>query len=120
MNIFVGSLSAAVTAEDLRAAFAEYGTIIDAVIVRDTETGWPRGYGHVYMVPETAAHEAILHLDRTFLKDSSIAVRECRYRSHLERRQHSTPWKAYERRTLPSRRQYESLQESQAVSERTA
>lgn len=53
MNIFVGNLSAAVTADDLRRLFDGYGTTINVIIMRDTDTGLPLGYGlfrhHVHM-----------------------------------------------------------------------
>ena len=39
MNIFVGNLTAAVTADDLRQLFGGYGTIINAIVMRDTATG---------------------------------------------------------------------------------
>ena len=104
MNIFVGNLSAAVTAEDLRRLFAGYGTIINALIMRDTDTGLPLGYGHVYVVPEQAAYEAIINLDKTSLKGNPIAVRECHYRARQERRLRRFPWRGSERRVADSRR----------------
>lgn len=104
MNIFVGNLSAKVTTEDLRRLFAGYGTIINAIIMRDTDSGLPLGYGHVYMVPEQAAHEAVINLDKTELKGSPISVRECRYRVRQERRLRRFPWRGGERRVADSRR----------------
>ncbi|GAB4513720.1 MAG: hypothetical protein Tsb0026_18660 [Sulfuricaulis sp.] len=104
MNIFVGNLSAAVTADDLRRLFAGYGTTINAIIMRDTDTGLPLGYGHVYMVPEQAAYEAIINLDKTSLKGSSIVVRECVYRTRQERRLRRFLWRGSERRVAESRR----------------
>lgn len=104
MNIFVGNLSAAVSPDDLRRLFDGYGTTINAIVMRDTDTGLPLGYGHVYVVPEQAAHEAIINLDKTNLKGSSIDVRECRYRTRQERRLRRFQWKASERRVADSRR----------------
>lgn len=104
MNIFVGNLSAAVTADDLRRLFAGYGTTINAIIMRDTDTGLPLGYGHVYVVPEQAAYEAILNLDHTELKGNPITVRECVYRARQERRLSRFPWRGGERRAAGTRR----------------
>ncbi|OGI51701.1 MAG: hypothetical protein A3E57_08570 [Candidatus Muproteobacteria bacterium RIFCSPHIGHO2_12_FULL_60_33] len=104
MNIFVGNLSAAVTTDDLRRLFAGYGTTINAILMRDTDTGLPLGYGHVYVVPEPAAYEAIINLDKVNLKGNLIAVRECVYRAHRERRQSRLSWKGVERRVAGSRR----------------
>jgi RNA recognition motif-containing protein len=104
MNIFVGNLPATVTPDDLRRMFAGYGTIINAIVMRDTATGLPLGYGHVYLVPEPAAHEAIVNLHNTVLLGSPIEVRECVYRLQPERRLKRQPWKGVERRVAGSRR----------------
>jgi RNA recognition motif-containing protein len=104
MNIFVGNLSAAVTADDLRRLFAGYGTTINAIIMRDTDTGLPLGYGHVYLVPEQAAYAAIINLDKQELKGSPITVRECMYRTRQERRLRRFLWRGSERRIAESRR----------------
>ena len=104
MNIFVGNLPASVTSADLRRLFDGYGTIINALIMRDTASGLPLGYGHVYLVPEHAAFEAIINLQHTRLKDSPIIVRECVYRASSDRRVSRKPWKGVERRVAGSRR----------------
>ena len=104
MNIFVGNLPASVTSADLRRLFDGYGTIINAIIMRDTATGLPLGYGHVYLVPEQAAFEAIVNLQYTLLKDSPIVVRECVFRTRPDRRVSRQSWKGVERRVAGSRR----------------
>lgn len=104
MNIFVGNLTAAVTADDLRQLFGGYGTIINAIVMRDTATGLPLGYGHVYLVPEPAACEAIVNLRNTMLNGSRLSVRECVYRRHPERRVMRQPWRGMERRVAGARR----------------
>ena len=104
MNIFVGNLSAAVTADDLRLLFSGYGTIVNTIILLDTDTGLPLGYGHVYVVPEQAAYEALINLDKTSLKGSPITLRECVYRAGQERRLRRFPWRGSERRVADSRR----------------
>lgn len=114
MNIFVGNLSAAVTADDLRRLFAGYGTTINAIIMRDTDSGLPLGYGHVYVVPEQAAYEAIINLDKKDLKGSPITVRECMYRTRQERRLSRFPWRGGERRVAGARRHNGHAQTSPA------
>lgn len=104
MNIFVGNLTAAITPEDLRRHFAGYGTTINAIVMRDTATGLPLGYGHVYLVPEDAARGAVANLHNTVLKNARLIVRECVYRSRQERRLSRRPWKGVERRVLGARR----------------
>lgn len=104
MNIFVGNLPAVVTTEELRRLFAGYGTTINALIMRDTDSGLPLGYGHVYVVPEPAAHEAIIKLNNTSLNGRPLIVRECVYRSRQERRLRRAHWRSGERRAAESRR----------------
>lgn len=104
MNIFVGNLPAAVTTEELRRLFAGYGTTINALIMRDTDSGLPLGYGHVYVVPEQAAHEAIINLNNTSLNGRPLIVRECVYRARQERRLRRANWRSGERRAAESRR----------------
>ena len=104
MNIFVGNLPATVTTDELRRLFAGYGTTINALIMRDTDSGLPLGYGHVYVVPEPAAHEAIINLDKTSLNGSSLIVRECVYRARQERRLRRANWRSGERRAAEARR----------------
>lgn len=104
MNIFVGNLSAAVTAADLRRLFDGHGTLINAIVMRDTDTGLPLGYGHVYVVPEKSAHEAIARLNGVNLKGSVITARECVYRARQERRLRRLLWRGNERRAAETRR----------------
>ena len=98
MNIFVGNLEATVTSDDLRNVFAVYGTVIDALVIKDTATDAPLGYGHVYLVPDEAARDAIAGLDQALLKGRRITVRECVYRSRQERRVNRMPWMEGEQR----------------------
>lgn len=104
MNIFVGNLPATVTTDELRRLFAGYGTTINALIMRDTDSGLPLGYGHVYVVPEQAAHEAVINLNKTSLNGSPLIVRECVYRARQERRLRRAPWRSSERRAAEARR----------------
>ena len=46
-NIYVGNLSFDATEEDVRQAFAEYGEVASVNIIKDRETGRPRGFAFV-------------------------------------------------------------------------
>src|SRR5207237_7395527 len=48
-NLYVGNLSFQTTADDLRTAFAAFGTVTSAQVVTDRETGRSRGFGFVEM-----------------------------------------------------------------------
>jgi RNA recognition motif-containing protein len=105
VNIFVGHLAENVTAEDLRKAFAGFGTVINAIVMKDTANGRPLGYGHVYLVPDDAAREAIAALHLVPLKGQPVVVRECIARSGRDRRRTpNRPWLGPERRRGIERR----------------
>lgn len=104
MNIFVGNLANHVTSDDLRTAFSGYGTVVNAIVLQDTETGHPLGHGHVYLVPEQAAREAVAGLNHVVLRGRPIIVRECAYRNKGDRRVSKRPWSGEERRKGKERR----------------
>lgn len=104
MNIFISNLDKAVTPRDLRRAFAGYGTIIDVKMPTDKATGKPLGHGHVYLVPERAAREALEELNFAPLRGRPIKVRECVYRAKRDRRVRQIANIKVERRRAERRR----------------
>lgn len=108
VNIFISNLDRTVTARDLRRAFSGYGTIIDVKLPIDRETGRPLGHGHVYLVPERAAREALEELNLAPLRGRPIKVRECVYRARRDRRERQLPVNM-DRRRRPDRRRYTGL-----------
>jgi RNA recognition motif-containing protein len=78
MNIFVGNLSRDVTEEDLRSAFAAYGSVDRVNILKDKFTGEPRGFGFVEMPSKAEAEAAINGLNRKDLKGRALTVNEAR------------------------------------------
>lgn len=103
MNIFISNLDRAVTPNDLQRAFSGYGTIIDVKVLKDQETGKPL-HGHVYLVPERAAREAMDELNLAPLRGRPIKVRECIYRAKRDRRERQLPNIKVERRRNTDRR----------------
>src|SRR6478735_504032 len=63
MSIYVGNLSYQVTQEDLKHAFAEYGTVSRVQLPTDRETGRVRGFAFVEMGTEAEEAAAIEALD---------------------------------------------------------
>lgn len=106
MNIFVSNLDRTVTASDLQRAFAGYGTIINAIVMKDTLTGRPLGHGHVYLVPEQSAREAIEELHLAPLRGRPIRVRVCIDRAKRDRRAQRDLATATERRQASDRRRH--------------
>lgn len=63
MSIYVGNLSFQVTQDDLKQAFAEYGTVNRVQLPTDRETGRVRGFAFVEMASEEEEAAAIEALD---------------------------------------------------------
>jgi cold-inducible RNA-binding protein len=77
-NIFVGNLSYQTTEQELEAAFANYGAVERANVVRDRDTGQPRGFAFVEMTNKSEAIKAIQGLDGQDMNGRAIKVNEAR------------------------------------------
>ena len=103
MNILVSNLASSVTEDDLRTAFSGFGTVIDAIVLRDLR-GDSLGRAHIFIVPERAGNQAIETLDKVVLRGQAMKVRQCVYRSKKERRTRNHRWSPADRRRAPERR----------------
>jgi RNA recognition motif-containing protein len=63
MTIYVGNLSYRATEEDLKAVFADYGSIKPIVLPMDRETGRMRVFAFVDMMEDAQEDAAITELD---------------------------------------------------------
>ncbi|MEJ2190594.1 MAG: RNA-binding protein [Acidobacteriota bacterium] len=54
-RLFVGNLPFSMGEQDLESSFANHGTVVSAVIIRDRDTGQSRGFGFVEMETEAMA-----------------------------------------------------------------
>ncbi|HTG55947.1 MAG TPA: hypothetical protein VL943_06765 [Niabella sp.] len=75
MNIFVAKLNFKTRKEELEAAFAKFGQVTSAKIVRDKETGRSKGYGFVEMPNDDEANNAIAALNEKEFEGKVIAVK---------------------------------------------
>ncbi len=80
MNIYVGNLAPDTKEEELRQAFAEYGQVVSAKIIKDRYTFESRGFGFVEIPNKAQAQEAIDNLNGTELKGNILRVNEARPR----------------------------------------
>ncbi len=80
-NIFVGNLDFGVTEDSLRQLFEEYGAVERVSIIRDRDTGQPRGFAFVEMTDAAEADRAIAALNGTNLGGRAINVNEARPRA---------------------------------------
>jgi len=75
LKLFVGGLPWALTSDDLREVFAEFGSITEANVVYDRETGRSRGFGFVAYTEEAAASSAIKAMDQAEIGGRTINVK---------------------------------------------
>ena len=79
-SLYVGNLPWSATAEDLTQKFSEFGTVVDARIVKERETGRSRGFAFVEMEDE-GAQKAIEALNGYSWDGRNIVVNEARPKS---------------------------------------
>ena len=77
-NIYVGNLDYNVTEDELRQAFGAYGQVDNVTIVKDRDTGQPRGFGFVEMSNDEEAENAINKVNGTQLGSRALNVNEAR------------------------------------------
>ncbi|KAJ8903378.1 hypothetical protein NDN08_004486 [Rhodosorus marinus] len=79
-KLFVGGISWATDDEMLREAFAQYGTVSDAKVIYDRETGRSRGFGFVTFEDDDNASDAMNSMDGEEFDGRVIRVNEARDR----------------------------------------
>jgi len=80
-RLFVGNLSYETTEMSLRELFGQAGSVAEAKIVLDRETGRPRGFGFVEMSSDGEARTAIDQFNTRELDGRAISVSEAQERS---------------------------------------
>ena len=80
MNIYVGNLSYDVSEGDLRQAFAAFGQVSSATIIKDKYSGQSKGFGFVEMPSAEEARSAINQMNGKDLKGRALNVNEARPR----------------------------------------
>ena len=81
MNIYVGNLSKQATEDDLREAFSQFGTVAEVSVMKNRDTGTPRGFAFVEMPNGQQAKTAINELDLTQIAERCITVSAARPRT---------------------------------------
>ena len=80
MNIFVGNLSQDTTEEDLQKAFAAFGQVKSATIIKDMFSRESKGFGFVEIQAKAEAQAAINGMNGKMLKGKALNVNEARPR----------------------------------------
>jgi len=79
-KLFVGKISYDTTDDSLRAAFAQYGTVVSAQVIKDRDSNTSKGFAFVEMDKPEEAQAAIDALDGKELDGRVIVVNIARPR----------------------------------------
>jgi RNA recognition motif-containing protein len=79
-KMYVGNLSYDATDSDIRELFEVHGTVSDVFIVKDRESGRPRGFAFVSMETPEEMNAAIEGLNGSELAGRALTINEARPR----------------------------------------
>ncbi len=77
-KLYVASLPYSITDEQLAEYFAQVGTVVSAVVMKDKETRRSRGFGFVEMATEEEANAAIEKLHGADMEGRTLVVNMAR------------------------------------------
>jgi RNA recognition motif-containing protein len=80
IKLFVAGLSYAMTDDDLRSLFAEFGTVVSAQVITDRETRQSKGFGFVELSSESEGKAAIAGLNGKDMNGRPLTVNVARAR----------------------------------------
>jgi RNA recognition motif-containing protein len=79
-RLYVGNLPYSITEDDLRALFAQAGTVASVAVVKDRDTGQSKGFGFVEMSTQAEAQKAISQFNGQTFRDRALTVNIARPR----------------------------------------
>jgi RNA recognition motif-containing protein len=79
-KLFVGNLPFNATENDLHTTFGAHGTVVEAKLMTDRESGRPRGFAFVTMDTPEAAQSAIAALNGRNVDGRALTVNEAKPR----------------------------------------
>lgn len=77
-KLYVGNLEYEVTGDQLKELFSQAGTVVEAVVITDRNSGKSKGFGFVTMGNEEEAKKAMETLNGKEVQSRSIVVNEAR------------------------------------------
>ena len=92
MKLYVGNLASTITDVQLQALFAEHGSVNSAKVIRDLNTGRPRGFGFVEM-SDIEAKQAMELLNGEDVEGQPLTVNEARPRRQHCQDEHAVHFK---------------------------
>lgn len=81
-KMYVGNLSYDATQDDLQSLFEAHGAVTDVFIVKDRESGRPRGFAFVTMDTKESMQAAIEALNGQEFMGRELAINEARPREN--------------------------------------
>jgi RNA recognition motif-containing protein len=81
MKLYVGNMSYETTEEDLRLACEAFGKVESVTIIKDKDSGEPKGFGFVEMSSKSDGQAVIEGLNGKELKGRTLNVNEARPRT---------------------------------------
>ena len=84
-KLYVGNLSYSTTEEGLRALLSQAGTVTSVEMIKDRDTGRPKGFAFVVMGSQAEAEKAITMFNEKKLDDRAIKVNLARPREDRPR-----------------------------------
>jgi RNA recognition motif-containing protein len=86
-KLYVGGLSYQTTEDSLGAAFAQAGTVVSAIIIKDKFSGQSKGFGFVEMSTDEEAVAAIEMWNEKELDGRTVKVNEAKPMEERPRRE---------------------------------
>lgn len=77
-KLYVGNLDYSVTSDDLRNHFAQAGTVVDAIVIKDKYTDRSKGFGFVEFSSAEEAKAAIEMFSGKDFKGRNLVVNEAK------------------------------------------
>jgi RNA recognition motif-containing protein len=85
-KLYVGNLSFNTTEDALRTAFTKAGTVVAVDMIKDRDSGRPKGFAFVTMTNDEDAQNAIKILNEKMLDDRAIKVNVAKPREERPQR----------------------------------
>jgi RNA recognition motif-containing protein len=82
MKMYVGNLPFETTKSELEDLFSQYGTVTDAHLPEDRDTGRPRGFAFITMDSKSAMVDSIKALDGSEFGGRNLKVNEAKPREN--------------------------------------
>ena len=74
VRLYVGNMAKSTTADELRALFAQAGTVSAVDVIKDRDTGQSKGFGFVTMTDQAEAEKAISMYNAYSLAEHELKV----------------------------------------------